>query len=417
MIKFSSKIRDYLRFLFISLLSFILFFCFYSCKRDQSSFELDNSNSIIFWSSSLKPYFTSYMEEIIASFERIYGIEVKWQDYPIDVIYQKLMTVYGSNLSPDVVNVNPLLSAGFYKRKMLVNLSIYDQKLENIYFSNLIEGCKIDNNLITVPWYSSTKLLVFNKEIFDFSKRDMKDYKDFFEEVKKIKEKKGVYGFYPFIKFEQDMLALELIKDPKDPFSDEVIEFFGLLRNYRDYLPSGFQVSSIEIAYSMYKDRKVASILIGPQFLYRLKKEDQKLYENTSVILFPFKSYPVTTMSLSVVNNGNKDKIQKSITFIKFLTNYENQLKLFKMVPIVPSIKGNYNFDDADPLISLSKRKMLEVFPKAKVFDLYFYSVIEDPMKRTVIFKNFMNDVFNSSLDMREIQIKYRQIWNENIVK
>ncbi|MCX7758351.1 MAG: extracellular solute-binding protein [bacterium] len=387
---------------------FIFAFCLSSCGLNNKV------SGITFWSSSLKPYFTDYIEGIIKNFEEIYGIEVNWQDYPIDSIYQKMLTNFGTDLSPDVVNINPQLAAGLYKQGMIVDIMIYDRDIEHYFHSNLIEGCKIGNELITIPWYSSTKMLIYNKKIFDFSKVEIRDYEEFFDVVRKIRQEKGVYGFYPFLKFEQDMLGLGLIGDPDDPFNDQVIKFFTTLRKNRDYLPSGFLVSSVDVAYSMYKDGKVASILIGPQFLYRIKKESPELYASTSVILFPFKNYPVTMMSLSVVNNRDLERISNSLKFIKFLTNFENQNRFFQMVPVLPSVKGNYSVEDQDDLIRSVKKEMIKLFPKGKVFDLYFYNVIPDPVVRSNIFKNFMNDVFSNSNSMEYIQQEYRKKWIES---
>ncbi|MEN3014757.1 MAG: extracellular solute-binding protein [bacterium] len=362
----------------------------------------------------MKPYFTNYIENIITNFEKIYGIDVEWQDYPLDSIYQKILSSYGTNLSPDVINVNPQLASGLYKQNIVVDISIYDGDIQSNFYSNLVEGCRINQKLITIPWYSSTKMLVYNKKIFDFSRIRMKDYRDFLEVVKRIKKEKGVYGFYPFLKFEQDMLGLGLINDPRYPFNDQVVEFFEQLRKNKEYLPSGFWVSSVEFAYSMYKEGKVASILIGPQFLYRIKKEDPELYKNTSVMLFPFKEYPVTVMSLSIVNNKNLERIKKSIIFIKYLTNFYNQNEFFKIVPIVPSVIGNYTVEDSDPLIKQVKQEMLKIFDKSKVFDLYFYSYIPDPLVRTNIIKNFLNEVFSTNKSIADIQMRYQKLWNNS---
>lgn len=397
---------------FIYLIFLFVMFFLSSCEK-----HTENKDKIIFWTSSMKPYFTEYIEGIIKDFEQIYNVEIEWQDYPLDSIYQKILANFGTDLAPDVVNVNPQLVSGLYKQKMIVDISVYDSEIEKLFFRNLIAGCKIHGKLVAIPWYSSTKMLVFNKKIFDFSKEKIDDYRDFLEILKKIKQEKGVYGFYPFLKFEQDMLGLGLIKDPKDPFNDKVIEFFSDLRNYREYLPSGFLVSSVDVAYSMYKDGKVASILIGPQFLYRIKRENPALYADTSVVLFFFKNYPVTLMSLSVVNNRSIDRINNSIKFIRFLTSFKNQNELFKIVPVMPSVEGNYSFEDQDKLMEMVKKKMIEIFPKSSVFDLYFYDVISDPVVRTNIFKNFINDVFNTSYSMEYIQNHYRRKWIESIEK
>ncbi|MGC8733629.1 MAG: ABC transporter substrate-binding protein [bacterium] len=401
-------------FLNIFILVFILFL-FSSCLDNKKSY---NNNKIIFWTVSLKPYFTSYIQNVIYNFESIYNIKVEWQDIPLDSVYQKLQTAYYTDFCPNVVNLNLPLAYGLFVNNYIYSFDLIKyQDFIKDYNQNLIEGCVYDkNSLFSFPWYSSVKLLIFNKSIYDFNNVKFKDIFEFLEIIKRIKEERGVFGVYPFIKFEQDMLAFGFIDNPLNPFNNNVLKFYQKLRDIKDYLPSGFWVSSVDIAYSMYKDKKVASILIGPQFVYRIKQEDIKLYQDTDVIKFPFKYYPVSLMVLSVVykKDFNNQKYIDSFKFIKFITNKENQSNFARLVPVLPSVKVNlddiiYNNDDS--LTKKIKKEMLEIFDKSKVFDLYFVNVIDDPIKRTNILKEFNNEIFNTNNDIKIIFDKYQKIW------
>ncbi|MGC8816087.1 MAG: ABC transporter substrate-binding protein [bacterium] len=401
-------------FLNIFILVFILFL-FSSCLDNMKSY---NNNKIIFWTVSLKPYFTSYIQNVIYNFESIYNIKVEWQDIPLDSVYQKLQTAYYTDFCPNVVNLNLPLAYGLFVNNYIYSFDLIKyQDFIKDYNQNLIEGCVYDkNSLFSFPWYSSVKLLIFNKSIYDFNNVKFKDIFEFLEIIKRIKEERGVFGVYPFIKFEQDMLAFGFIDNPLNPFNNNVLKFYQKLRDIKDYLPSGFWVSSVDIAYSMYKDKKVASILIGPQFVYRIKQEDIKLYQDTDVIKFPFKYYPVSLMVLSVVykKDFNNQKYIDSFKFIKFITNKENQSNFARLVPVLPSVKVNlddiiYNNDDS--LTKKIKKEMLEIFDKSKVFDLYFVNVIDDPIKRTNILKEFNNEIFNTNNDIKIIFDKYQKIW------
>jgi putative chitobiose transport system substrate-binding protein len=401
-------------FLNIFILVFILFL-FSSCLDNKKSY---NNNKIIFWTVSLKPYFTSYIQNVIYNFESIYNIKVEWQDIPLDSVYQKLQTAYYTDFCPNVVNLNLPLAYGLFVNNYIYSFDLIKyQDFIKDYNQNLIEGCVYDkNSLFSFPWYSSVKLLIFNKSIYDFNNVKFKDIFEFLEIIKRIKEERGVFGVYPFIKFEQDMLAFGFIDNPLNPFNNNVLKFYQKLRDIKDYLPSGFWVSSVDIAYSMYKDKKVASILIGPQFVYRIKQEDIKLYQDTDVIKFPFKYYPVSLMVLSVIykKDFNNQKYIDSFKFIKFITNKENQSNFARLVPVLPSVKVNlddiiYNNDDS--LTKKIKKEMLEIFDKSKVFDLYFVNVIDDPIKRTNILKEFNNEIFNTNNDIKIIFDKYQKIW------
>lgn len=410
----------FLSLLFLLFILFLFSSCFGSKKSYIKSDNLNNkldSKKIIFWTVSLKPYFTSYIQNVIYNFESIYNIKVEWQDVPLDSVYQKLQTAYYTDFCPNVVNLNLPLAYGLFVNNYIYSFDLKKYKdFIKDYNQGLIEGCVYDkDNLFSFPWYSSVKLLIFNKSIYDFNNVEFKDIFEFLRIVKKIKEEKGVFGFYPFIKFEQDMLAFGFIDDPLNPFNNNVLRFYKELKDMKSYLPSGFWGSSVDIAYSMYKDKKVASILIGPQFVYRIKQEDIKLYHDTDVIKFPFKYYPVSLMVLSVIYKKNFNNYMDSLKFIKFITNKENQSNFARLVPVLPSVKVSLDdiiYSNDDNLTKKIKKEMLVVFDKSKVFDLYFVSIIDDPVKRTNIFKQFNNEVFNTDTDLKIIFDNYQKIWN-----
>ncbi len=419
---FKNFIYKIFYFLIIIFFFYLLVFLFSSCTNQKELSNLKKEErKIIFWTVSLKPYFTNYIQNVINDFENIYNVKVEWQDIPLDSIYQKLQTSYYTDFYPNVVNLNLPLAYALFVNNYIYSFD-FDKLKNNLneYNHNLIKSCIYDkNDLFCFPWYSSVKLLIFNKSIYDFSKDNFNDVFEFLEIVQKIKKDKGVFGFYPFIKFEQDMLAFGFVNDPFDVFNKNVLLFYKKLRDMKNYLPSGFWVSNVDMAYSMYKDKKVASILIGPQFIYRIKQEDIKLYQDTDVIKFPFKYYPVSLMVLSVMykNTFSNDKYLDSYRFIRFITNVKNQSDFAKLVPVLPSVKVSINdiiYQKDDNLTIKAKKEMLSVFDKSKVFDLYFVKVIDDPIKRTNIFKEFNNEVFNSGNDINIVFDKYQKIWNSN---
>ena len=383
-----------------------------SCNSKEENVPKDR---IVFWTASLKPYFTDYIQNVINNFEAIYGVKVEWQDVPLDSIYQKLQAAYYTDFCPNIVNLNLPLAYVLYSKGYIYSYDFNKEFLN--YNNNLVSECIYENKIFTFPWYSSIKLLIFNKEIFDFGKVKFNDIFEFLKIVKVIKESRGAYGFYPFIKFEQDMLAFGFIDDPNNVFNPRVLKFYKTLVDMKDYLPAGFWISNVDIAYSMYKDKKVASILIGPQFVYRIKKEDPVLYNSTDVIRFPFKYYPVSLMVLSTIykKDFNNSKYLNSYRFIRFITNKQNQTNFAKLVPVLPSVKVNLSdiiANQDDNLTKKIKNEMLGVFDKAKVFDLYFVKVINDPVKRNNIYKNFNNEVFSSNSDIYEVFKKYQKIWD-----
>src|SRR3989304_4535791 len=60
-----------------------------------------------FWTISLQPFFTEYMNRLTADYEKANpGVDIRWVDVQFQAIEQKLLAPIARRVPPDVVNLN-----------------------------------------------------------------------------------------------------------------------------------------------------------------------------------------------------------------------------------------------------------------------------------------------------------------------
>src|SRR2546422_7880228 len=60
-----------------------------------------------FWTISLQPFFTDYVNGLIAGYQRGNpGVRIKWVDVQFQAVEQKLLAAIAGGVPPDVVNLN-----------------------------------------------------------------------------------------------------------------------------------------------------------------------------------------------------------------------------------------------------------------------------------------------------------------------
>ena len=87
-----------------------------SCGRDDTQ-------RIEFWTISLRPTFTGYIESRIDAFEADHpGVEVVWVDVPFMAIERKLIAAAAADRAPDVINLSDMMFARFAAAGAFVDL-------------------------------------------------------------------------------------------------------------------------------------------------------------------------------------------------------------------------------------------------------------------------------------------------------
>src|SRR3972149_743904 len=76
-----------------------------------------------FWTISLQPFFTDYVNGMIATYERTHpGIRIRWVDVQFAAIEQKLLASLAGRGAPDVVNLNTEMAIRLAEQGVLVDM-------------------------------------------------------------------------------------------------------------------------------------------------------------------------------------------------------------------------------------------------------------------------------------------------------
>lgn len=340
-----------MRFKKIILFFIILLFVFSVCGCVKM--QKDSRIKIEFWTISLRPTFDDYIHSLMEKYEKENpNIKLEWVDIPYNVLQQKLMSSIAGGVAPDVVNLNTPLAIILAQNEALVDFNQYLSKSEkDRYFEGLYNAAKIGNSVYAVPWYVTTKVTLYNSDIF--KKAGIKTPPKNFDEVAKyaeqIKTKTGIYGYMPDMKIMDDFLTdgIQILNKNatkalfNSPEGVKKLQWYVDLYK-QDLIPKETIniITSYQTATNRYQNGELGILITGSNFLLRIKNNAVDVYNVTKVAPMPLgkaKIYPAAVMNF-VVPRASKHK-EEAVKFALFMTNDENQLAFCKIVPLLPSTK------------------------------------------------------------------------------
>ncbi|AAD35892.1 MULTISPECIES: ABC transporter substrate-binding protein [Thermotoga] len=324
-----------------------------------------SKTKIVFWTMSLKPTFTDFIQGIIDRYEELNpDVEIVWEDVPWDVLQQKLLAAFSSGNPPDVVNLNAQWTIEFAQKKVLFPLNdLLPEEVINQYFDNMIKGLTWKDGIYGIPWYTAVDVIFYNKEIFEKAGLDPKYPPRTWDEILLysvlIKEKTGKYGALPTIFqdpsaiFNWDGLNLYTVDENnriKEVLFDRP-EYAHTLNKWatlykQKYIPSEIvQGGEWTRATELYQAGELAMLITGVQFADRVKWNAPEIYEKSDVAPIPAPK-PGVRMSgwystLNVVRGSKNPK--EAAKFAAFVANLENQIAFCKLVTIFPTLKAAVN--------------------------------------------------------------------------
>ncbi|MCL5773664.1 MAG: sugar ABC transporter substrate-binding protein [Firmicutes bacterium] len=312
-----------------------------------------------FWTISLKPEHTDYIESLMAKYQKENpDIELEWIDIPINVMMQKLMASIAGGVSPDVVNLNPEYALLLAQNNALVNMDeAVPAKDREKYLDNLWNAASFEGSNYAIPWYVTTQVVMYNSNLFSAAGLDAdkgpKSWDDIEKDAVIIKQKTGVYGFMPAIDPANFGKLLDdwqcqgipvLSKDRKQalfnsPAAAARLQWYvDLYKN--DIIPRETMTSGYQGAVEMYQRGNLGMLVSGPQFLLKIKLNAPDVYNATRVAPYPRGKagiVPAAIMNFAVPR-ASRHK-EEAVKLALFLTNDENQLQFCKRLPLLPSTK------------------------------------------------------------------------------
>lgn len=366
--------------LWFPLLFLALNACSPSVKEGATVLEL--------WTIAMKPKFVPYFEGVLGEFERHHpGVRVLWLDLPQAAILPKLMACIAGNVPPDVVNLTTGTALRLANSGALVDLQEYvPSETRAQYWPNLWQAAAYRRGTYAVPWYLSTRVLIYNRELLTqagwTSPSPPRTWAEVADVADRVRRHTSAYGYEPVIRLLDDwrMAGVRIYDEStgKAAFNTELgrqrLAWYAELRQ-RGLIPEETLIEGYQGAIDRYKQGKLALLEAGPQLLLNIEADAPQVYAQTDIGLLPVgASGEIPAALMNFVVPRSSAKRQLAIQLALFLTNKPNQLRLVREVPLLPSVIVSEQellgerSDDALRLKAL--RYSLEQLPRARDFSL-----------------------------------------------
>lgn len=370
-------------------------------------------HELVFWTLQMGD-FAPYMNEVISEFESMYPtIKIKWVDVPFSEGEKRTLAAILSNTPPDLVNLNPDFSAILAQKGALAEI---DEGSVSNFSSEIIDSLKYDGKLYAIPWYATSAITIYNKDLF--KKAGLynlpKTYDDLAKIAHIVKEKTGAYAFMPTITENDTMLKILNkygINSWENINSKESVEIFDFYKNLyaKNLIPKESITQTHREALEKYMSNQVVFFQAGANFLNMIKENSPDTYKNTDVapqIVGKLGQNDFSLMNLVIPLKSTQNK--DALKFALFLTNEHNQLELAKLTNVLATDKRAlsdtyYTHYDENDLMAkarvISAKQLNKVQPVLrqnkgqKEINLVINTAVQEVLLNKVSTKSILDDV------------------------
>ena len=373
--------------LIIIFTAFLIILCPFIFKNKNSN------NEVVFWTLQMND-FAPYINGVINDFEKENpDIKIKWIDVPFSEGEKRTLASVLSNTPPDLVNLNPDFSAILAQKGALEEISETEQ-----FVPEIIESLKYNDKLYSIPWYATSAITIYNKNLIKKAGVDVpKTYTQVGEIAHTVKQKTNAYIFLPNISENDTMLKIlnkyginsaENINSEK---SVTVFDYFKKLYN-EDLIPKESITQTHREALEKYMSENIVLFQAGANFLNMIKENAPTTYQNTDVapqIVGDLGQNDFSLMNFVIPIKAKHKK--EALKFALYLTNDKNQLELAKLTNIIAVNKTTLEND------FYTKYDNSDLMSKARVISAKQLNHIQ-PALKTAQNQKEINTLINSAV-------------------
>jgi putative chitobiose transport system substrate-binding protein len=314
----------------------------------------NGKTEVEFWTMQLQPKFTSYFNDLIASFEKENpAISVKWVDVPWTAMQSKILAAVSSKTAPDVVNLNPDFAAQLAGRNAWLNLDDkVSEKARSEYLPNIWKANTLNGKSFGLPWYLTSRIAIYNEEMFKKAgiTAPPKTYTELAAAAKTIKAKTGKYAFFMTavpsdsgeILESLVQMGVKLIDAQgraafNTPEGKTAFQYWADLYQQK-LLPPEVTTEGHRHAVELYQSGQTALLSSSPEFLGTIANDAPDIAKVSLAapqITGPTGKKNVAVMDLVIPKDTNQP--EAAVKFALFVTNAQNQLSFAKAANVLPS--------------------------------------------------------------------------------
>lgn len=318
--------------------------------------------TIQFWTLDLAPKFNTYLEGVIAAWERQNpGYRVVWTDIPWGSVERKLLAAVFARTAPDVVNLNPLFAANLASKGGLLPLDgvlppgAPQAYLPLIWQAGRSAGPDGQPQQFAIPWYLTARITLANTRLlqqagYSAPPRTWAEVPAYAEAVRR---RTGRYALFVTVVPDDSAELLESLvqmgvtllgPDQRAAFNSpagrRAFAFWTDLYR-RGLLPREVVSQGYRRAIELYQSGELAQVGSGAEFL-------RSIQTNAPQIAAATRPYPPITGAKGEANVAvmtlaipRQSKVAgKAAEFALFLTDAANQQRFAEQARVLPSSPG-----------------------------------------------------------------------------
>lgn len=367
--------------------------------------------TIEFWTMSLTPNFTEYLEDIVARYEaQNPGVTVIWKDIPHTTLREQFLAAAASGDVPDVVNFPSAWTVAMAQRGVLHSVDdVISAEDRALYFEGILNSTRWNDKVWALPWYVTPDMLFVNEDIFTQAGLSVdnppKTWDEAIEYARTIRRRTGVYGFSPNFILDNILSRNDiplLTETGAVGFNnDEAVELLAKwVRAYNDGLVPPDVVTNVRAGeldgVQRYQAGRLGMLITGPQFVSRVRDEAPAVYEKTVAVPLPVGKAGTSRAAVQNIAISKQSKAPDvAADFALFITNAENQLAFAKLVTIFPSIieaandpfftEGGDTPDDQARLIAAADLQKIDATPTDLPDSGRMIQILDDAMTNALL--------------------------------
>lgn len=324
------------------------------CNDDQT----DPKREVTFWTLDLAAKFTPYVTDQIRRFEAANpGVRVKWVDVPYDALDRKLIAAAAAGRAPDVVNMADLNFARYVALGAFRPIGAdLPAGAEERYIAGAIGLCRINGELMALPWYVNPQARLVNLALLAEGGLDEsslgRDWRTLLAQAAAFKERTGKFLFSQPLG-EESQLPIMMLADGIVPLKEtgdgrlaadlrkpEVVEFVSMfVEAYSDgRLPRDAATRGHAHLLELYQEQKLAVINTGPNLLLRIKDVAPAVHRQTRILPGTVGRLGRVHMPIMVLAVMAQSRLPREAAALAWhMTGPEAQTEFCKQVAIMPS--------------------------------------------------------------------------------
>ncbi len=317
----------------------ILIITFISIVVQKFDFKKVSSvKNVTFWTLQMSD-FSEYIENVITEFEtQNPDIKIKWVDVPFSEGEKRTLASVLSNNPPDLINSNPDFSSMLAQRGALYEI---DKNLLKDFNQEIINSLKYNDKLYSIPWYATSAVTIYNKDLFTKANAKIPKTYENLEEISPKFAEIDAYASQPNLTENDTMVRIlnkydiNSSKNINSPKSVEIFESYKQLY-VNNLIPKDTITQTQREALEKFMAGKIATIQAGANFLNMIKENAPQTYARTDIAQQLQGELGQNDFSLMnfIIPIRAKNK-QEGLKFALFLTNSHNQLELAKLTNII----------------------------------------------------------------------------------